>query len=365
MAQRIVGLNNINLLEPLGQFGSRALGGDDHASARYIYTRLSPIARKLFPEADDHVLTYEIDDGKPVEPKFYVPILPLLLINGSKGIGSGWSTDIPNFNPVDIAKQILRKLDTGADFERLVPFYRGFHGKIEQKEPQKFVSYGEYELDENTDILTISELPVMHWTTKYKVFLEKMMEKEAVIHDFIEDHRLGRVHFQIRLFNSYTRKMDSEAKIRNVFKLYQNINLTNMVVFNENSRLVKCETEIEILDRFYDIRLECYKKRKIYLLSLIERDCDLLQNKIRFIKMVIEDELVLRKRKLEDIVKDLIQHQFKPMSRLKPIKSTKVRKSDKKKGIIIEEENEDGDGEDEGDEENGKIILNYIELLLC
>jgi len=99
MAQNYVGSNNINLLMPNGQFGSRYKGGKDHASGRYIFTNLNKVTRFIFPEADDHTLTYIEDDGQMVEPQYYMPIIPMILVNGCQGIGTGWSTFIPNFNP--------------------------------------------------------------------------------------------------------------------------------------------------------------------------------------------------------------------------------------------------------------------------
>lgn len=102
MAQNFPGTNNINLLVPKGQFGSRLAGGKDHASARYIHTHLHKVTRLLFPEADDHSLEYKEDDGHMVEPTFYVPIIPMVLVNGAEGIGTGWSTFVPNYNPRDL-----------------------------------------------------------------------------------------------------------------------------------------------------------------------------------------------------------------------------------------------------------------------
>ena len=87
MAQDFVGSNNINLLLPNGQFGTPHQGGKDHASARYIYTRLSPITRFLFPKDDDILLDYLNEDGQSIEPTWYVPIIPMVLVNGSEGIG--------------------------------------------------------------------------------------------------------------------------------------------------------------------------------------------------------------------------------------------------------------------------------------
>src|SRR5204862_220440 len=102
MAQNFVGSNNINLLYPSGQFGTRAEGGDDAASARYIFTKLEPIARTIFPPLDDAILQYLDDDGQLVEPEWYTPILPMVLVNGASGIGTGWSTSVPSYNPRDL-----------------------------------------------------------------------------------------------------------------------------------------------------------------------------------------------------------------------------------------------------------------------
>ncbi|CAL5341794.1 unnamed protein product [Camellia sinensis] len=68
MAQDYVGSNNLNLLQPNGQFGTRHQGGKDHASARYIYTQLSPITRFMFPKDDDILLDYLNEDGQSIEP---------------------------------------------------------------------------------------------------------------------------------------------------------------------------------------------------------------------------------------------------------------------------------------------------------
>ena len=107
MAQTYVGSNNINLLMPKGQYGSRGSGGKDAASVRYIFTNLNKVTRYLFPEPDDHLYKYLEDDGQSVEPEFYLPIIPMVLVNGTCGIGSGWSTTIPQYNPRDLAKHIM------------------------------------------------------------------------------------------------------------------------------------------------------------------------------------------------------------------------------------------------------------------
>lgn len=132
MSQNFVGSNNINLFFPSGQFGSRLMGGKDCASARYIYTRLETISRLLFHPHDDQVLNYNVEDGQSIEPEYYVPIIPTLLVNGSEGIGTGWSTNVPNYNPREIIANIRNRI-AGLSYKDLHPWYRGFGGIVREK----------------------------------------------------------------------------------------------------------------------------------------------------------------------------------------------------------------------------------------
>merc|ERR1712154_400112 len=120
LAQNFVGSNNINLLQPIGQFGTRLSGGKDSASPRYIFTQLSPLARNVFNANDDAVLNYLLDDNQKIEPQWYIPIIPMVLVNGADGIGTGWMTKIPNYNPREIVQMIFDMLD-GKNIEDLKP----------------------------------------------------------------------------------------------------------------------------------------------------------------------------------------------------------------------------------------------------
>ena len=130
MAQDYVGSNNINLLEPKGQFGTRLKGGKDSSASRYIFTKLNPITRNLFIKEDDKILNYLNDDGYSIEPDFYVPIIPNVLVNGSEGIGTGWSSNIPKYNPIEIIDYIINKIQRKRKNLTLIPHYRGFKGEI-------------------------------------------------------------------------------------------------------------------------------------------------------------------------------------------------------------------------------------------
>lgn len=175
MAQDFVGSNNLNLLVPSGQFGTRLAGGKDAASPRYIYTQLSPIARRLFPEDDDALLEYLEDDGQMIEPRFFCPIIPLLLVNGTQGIGTGWSSFIPPHNPMSVLDYIRAKLEMQLQLPKIEPFANGFKGSIERRpDGSGYVTYGKVK-EVNKKTVLISELPVGVWTEKYKSRLLKMV----------------------------------------------------------------------------------------------------------------------------------------------------------------------------------------------
>ena len=153
MAQDFAGSNNINLLEPKGQFGTRMAGGKDAASPRYIFTQLSPVARLLFPEVDDPQLNHLEDDGVTIEPNFFCPIVPLLLINGVQGIGTGWSSYIPSHHAQDVLDHVRAKLNNESILPDINPWVRGFNGVMEVKEDNSgYQSIGTVKVCECMDV---------------------------------------------------------------------------------------------------------------------------------------------------------------------------------------------------------------------
>lgn len=175
MAQDFVGANNLNLMVPNGQFGTRLAGGKDAASPRYIFTHLSPVTRHLFPEDDDVVLDYLEDDGQMIEPTFYCPIIPLLLVNGTQGIGTGWSTFVPPHHPMSVVDYIRAKLDNQTELPFIEPYVNGFKGEIVRREDGSgYDSLGIVEHLSKKTIL-IKELPIGVWTDNYKRQLVKMV----------------------------------------------------------------------------------------------------------------------------------------------------------------------------------------------
>ena len=217
MAQDHCGSNNVNLLVPSGQFGTRLLGGKDAASPRYIFTRLDPLARCIFHEDDEMLLNYLDDDGLSIEPTYYMPIVPLVLINGSEGIGTGWSTSIPNYNPNDVIANINRLLD-GEDMQAMSPWYRDFHGSIHPMplNENRFHVRGCVE-KLNTTTLRITELPIGVWTNTYTTTLTQYAD-DKMIESFTNVSTDTGVCFEVKV----TRKVMQHAEeigLEKYFKL--------------------------------------------------------------------------------------------------------------------------------------------------
>jgi DNA topoisomerase-2 len=314
MAQNFVGSNNINLLLPNGQFGSRLQGGADSASERYIYTQLNSITRLIFPPEDDAVLHYLNDDGFLVEPMFYVPIIPMILVNGTKGIGTGFSTEILSYNPIDIIHYLQNKINNEPFLGEFVPYYEGYTGKIEKISDGKFVVKGKYE-NIGPDKIRVTELPVGVWTDTFKELLETLtdnvdktgkkivpvikeyqdMSKDTTI-DFIITFTKGKVAEYETITEDY-----GCNHIEKLLKLYTTISTSNMHLFNAEEKLKKYSLVEDIIDDYYITRFGLYEKRKEYVLNVIERDLKILKNKAQYIKENIEDTIDLRRKTKEQV----------------------------------------------------------------
>jgi DNA topoisomerase II len=315
MAQNFTGSNNINLLVPAGQFGSRIKGGKDSSSPRYIFTRLEKITRLIFPEQDDNILKYLSDDGTPVEPMFYVPIIPMVLVNGSKGIGTGFSTDIMCYNPRDIITYIKNKLSGYSNSVDFTPYYEGFTGQITKIGDNKFMFKGIYNKI-SPDTIRVIELPVGYWTDDFKEHLEELLEdkdKEGkkivpIIKSYSSNSTDTKVDFTITFSKGKLEEYENTTCEHNcnglekVLKLYSTNSTTNMNLFDYNDKLKKYESVNEIIDDYYDIRLEYYEDRKDFMIDALEKQLIVLSNKTKFIKELLDDIIDLRKKSKTEII---------------------------------------------------------------
>ncbi|XP_076368660.1 DNA topoisomerase 2-alpha-like isoform X2 [Tachypleus tridentatus] len=312
LAQNFVGSNNINLLQPIGQFGTRLQGGKDSASPRYIFTMLSPLARHIFPSTDDPLLCHLYEDNQKIEPEYYVPIIPMLLVNGAEGIGTGWSTKIPNYNPREIIDNIQRMLD-GEEPQLMKPWFKNFKGTIEQLDSHRYVISGEVSVLEKNKI-EVTELPVRTWTQQYKEqVLEPMLygtEKVSpLITDYKEYHTDTTVKFVVSLSEDKLAKIHDDG-LHKVFKLQSSITTTSMVLFDHNGVLKRYDTPEDILKEFFNVRLDFYNKRKDFLEGMLSAESRKLENQARFILEKIEGTIVIENKKKLDMIQTLIDRGY-------------------------------------------------------
>jgi DNA topoisomerase-2 len=292
LANDYVGSNNINLLEPCGQFGTRLMGGKDASQTRYIFTKLTKDARKIYDPRDDAILNYLDDDGHPIEPDFYMPTLPMVLVNGTEGIGTGFSCYVPPFNPEDIKANIKRIL-TGEDIVPMRPWFRGFKGVV-HKEEDTWMMEGVWNWSGSNIVVT--ELPPGRWTQDYKEYLDTLVEKK-LIGGYTNNSTTEDVHFEII---DYTGKdLLKDLKLRKTFRV------SNMHLFHPTKGIHKYTSPEEILEDFVELRLDHYKKRKAHLIDVLEKRAVMCDHKSKFVSMVIEGELVVFKRKKVELEEEM------------------------------------------------------------
>lgn len=319
MAQDYVGSNNINLLMPNGQYGTRLQGGKDSASERYIFTQLNTITRYIYRKEDDAVLEYLKDDGFPVEPMFYVPIIPMILVNGGKGIGTGFSTDILSYSVDNLISYLQRKLK-GESTEDIVfrPQYKGFTGTCQEMEGRKYIAKGTYQ-KLNDKKVRITELPIGHWTDDFKQHIENLMEADknkknkAFVKDYNDMSTDTTVDIEITLNEPIDESLDSSNMYNNfekLMKLYTSLSTNNMHLFNDEEKLMKFDNEKEIVDSYFPVRLKYYQKRKDYMVDALQKELTLLSNKARYIQENLDGEIDLRKKKREDILEMMVARKY-------------------------------------------------------
>ena len=313
MAHEFPGSNNIPLLFRDGQFGSRLCNGNDAASARYIFTKLEKLTRLIFRPEDDCLLTHIQEEGDKIEPEFYVPIIPMILVNGNESIGTGWSSSIPCYNPLELIDSIKEWLknknsawvitDECDDIKcsvipELKPWYRDFYGTIERTDTTKFTTTG-IMLDEEKNKYTITELPIGTWTDNMKDHIEQLIEDKK-IKNYKNYSTPKKIHFALQ--------SNSPMSVSDM-KLKTTISTNNMVMFSEGV-VKKFESTDHIIDEFCKIRYDYYVRRKQLTLKQLMYELTVVENKMRFLKEVMNDELIINKKEEDQIYKELEDRKY-------------------------------------------------------
>ena len=398
IAQNFTGSNNINYLFPAGNFGTRKGTpgkdgglGTDHASERYTHTGEEDITRKIFKKDDDPILKYAEEEGVSVQPVTFAPIIPTILINGAIGIGVGFSTNIPPYNPMDIINNTIN-LVKGNELEKMMPYYFGFTGEVKKlkdsdrkKKKSKYIAYkmtGTYEIiDEDTVLIT--EIPAAGrraCISKYIEFLEtkivtkdnkkdadkdgkgkkkKKQTKQYLVGPIKNTGGNNTVKIKVKFFGNMLQKLNREGDdaIINALGLSTTIRTSNFHLYNGDGILSRYRNTDEIFEDFYKYRLKMYKKRREFLLEKLFNEMNIAKHKYKFIKEIVEEEIVIFKKKKDEVIKELKKRNY-PMlhhdlEAIDPKEAKEILSDDEKMDKGIEED----DKKEEPESKNKKIIL--------
>jgi DNA topoisomerase-2 len=317
MAQNFTGANNLNWFTPEGQFGNRL--SPSSASTRYIYTKVDENLRKIFLKEDDIILVQKEDEGDLIEPENYIPLLPGCLLNGSEGMGTGYATKVLAYNPKDLIANI-EKILAGKDIPAyLVPWYKGFKGKIERnaESPIQSLFYGDFEIvDSNT--IRVFELPVGMYQESYRQYLNKLMDT-GWIKDYDDNSTEEGFEFVIDVKREKTELTRGE--------LLSKLNLIsrdseNYTLWVGNGKIRVYENTRAIITDFVEWRLQKYEERRTKKISLLEVDINRYSERKRFIELYIQNNwsTTFSKIKKADIEKILTDLKFENTDDLLSIK---------------------------------------------
>lgn len=291
MAQTFPGSNNIPYFTQGGMFGTALSGGKDASSARYIYTKLEKTTNIIFPRSDEMFIKNRIDDNDEVEPYYYVPIIPMLLINGCMGIGTGWQCSVPCFSKMDVIENV-RNYIHGREINELVPYYNGFNGTISKTENNKFETKGTYTKQKPGEYI-VTQLPVGLWNDKFKAWCEDTKD----ILDIKDNSDTVNVKFTLLTAPTF-----DEEKLDSV--LTTTLNTNNIVAFDKTEKLCKMSVN-GIFMEWGSERRAIYEMRKKRDLDKYVKEIGRVRSKITFIDLVRSKhlDLTLEETTVIDIMK--------------------------------------------------------------
>ena len=303
-AQNFPGSNNINYLVPSGNFGFRRQGGAEHASARYIFTEMEKITPKIFRPEDEPVLTHQYEDGMAIEPLTYAPIIPTVLVNGCKGIGTGFSTTIYPYNPIEIVENVKRIINK-EEPEPMIPWYRGFAGKITPLADTKYEVSGVFKvIDEKT--VHVTEIPIGTTIEKYVKFIDSITmtskDDSKKVESYINRSGNNTIDISINFKGHELQKILKKDDIEKFLKLRTTISLTNFYLFDDKGTITKYDYVEDIMHDFYKYRLDMYKRRKEYMIALLKNELDIIQYKVKFIEDILAKRIVLDRKTRDSVL---------------------------------------------------------------
>lgn len=300
MATSYVGSNNYPIMDSKGDFGGRL--NSVSAASRYIFTRMHPNFDKIFNKEDLNILPRYNFEGQDIEYQFLTFNVPLILVNGGEGMGSGHAQKIFPTKLEDTITYIKSYLSNGKETP-LPVYYNGFTGSIKQGENiNQWVITGRIKRVNNTTT-EILEVPVSESYKSYIKKLDALLEKGVIkSYDDLCDPKTDTFYFKVKHSSSFGNMSDEE--IINELKLVST-DSENYTVIDENNAVKVFSSRTELMNYYIELKLVYLDKRKAYMLEKIQKDIDIDQSKLLFIKNIVDDKLIINKRSKSDIEKDV------------------------------------------------------------
>lgn len=325
LGQDYAGANNLPLLVADGNFGTRF--SHEPSAPRYIYTYPQKYFNDLFKKEDDCNLITQIFEGSEIEPRFFVPTIPILLVNGCTGIGVGFACKILSRNPKDIIKAIRATLEgKRLNSKWFLPYFKGFEGEVESAENNKWLIKGVCSLKKN--ILSITEIPVNYSLSDYIEVLKKLKDK-GIILKYVDSSENDRFKFDVTLsIEEASKDMNS---IMNDLRLIVPVT-ESLTCLNENNAITEYASVKEIFDNYVKVKLEYLTKRIESEIKRLTEEASSLKETYSFIKDVIEGKinLKLKKKEVESQIKERGYHNIDKLLSMPLVSITEERALDVK-----------------------------------
>ena len=286
--------NSLPLLDEIGQFGS--LRSPEAGAARYISTKLTGNFRLLYK--DFELLENQVEEGNTIEPKFFLPIIPTVLLNGSSGIAVGFATNILNRNPLDLVDSCLKVLD-GKKVGKLLPWWKDYSGPVENVTgTNQYVMRGVYEI-QNTTTVNITELPPSMTFQKYETHLNSLQDR-GIIYSY-EDNSTDGINYTIKFARATLSDLIAKGKLDQTLKMIET-ETENLTCLNEKGKLIIFEEVPQVVEYFVNFRLGFYSKRKAFLIKKYGEELVYLSNRAKFVKLIIDGKLKINNVPRKEIV---------------------------------------------------------------
>jgi DNA topoisomerase-2 len=308
LARNFVGSNNVNYIDSYGDPGTRRQGGKDAATDQAYTTIIPALTRVMFPVREEYGSKHNWEKSAP--PAVYVPALPTILVNGFEVSGCDWSSSIPPHNPDDIVNNLRRRMkgDSKTDMQPMQPWFRDWNGHVEQVDPTRYFFQGKIQkISEN--VVEITELPPRLWTRDFM----KILDREPSVKDYSERTASKGVDFKVRLNEQHPNAATLET-LEAKLGLHKIISVRDMVALDEEGRVCRYATTLDLLEEFYHIRSRYYSKEKQDLLQTLRRELQLWKDQSRFVPLLLTGSIDLSQDE-DSLLKELQQHNFAPISR--------------------------------------------------